>query len=64
MADAEPGRSEADPEGRYVPMPRWVKFLLAVSALLAVLVLAVLFSGGSHGPGRHLGLAAAASSST
>ena len=62
MVDAEPGRSEADPEGRYEPMPRWVKFLLAVAVLLAVLVLAVLVSGGGHGPGRHLGLPAAACS--
>ena len=35
-------------------MPRWVKVLISVAALLAVLLLVGLLSGG-HGPGRHLG---------
>ena len=35
-------------------MPRWVKAFIAVAALLAVLLLVGLLTGG-HGPGRHLG---------
>jgi hypothetical protein len=44
-------------------MPRWVKVFIGVAALLAVLLLVGLLTGG-HGPGRHLGsLAPAAMSS-
>ena len=36
-------------------MPRWVKvFGITVAVLLAVVLLAMLVSGGRHGPGRHL----------
>ncbi|MFE6649760.1 hypothetical protein ACFVJS_24555 [Nocardioides sp. NPDC057772] len=46
------GPSNDGPPG----MPSWVKYLLA--ALLAVVLLAVLamlITGGEHGPGRHIG---------
>jgi hypothetical protein len=37
-------------------MPRWFKILLvAVGVLAVLLVLVALFSGGRHGPSRHLG---------
>jgi hypothetical protein len=36
-------------------MPRWVKvFGITLAVLLAVMLLAMLVSGGQHGPGRHL----------
>lgn len=36
-------------------MPRWVKVLLWVAvALVALLVVLMLFSGGQHGPWRHM----------
>lgn len=35
-------------------MPRWVKTLIVLAALVAVLVVVGLLTGG-HGPGRHLG---------
>ena len=35
-------------------VPRWVKTLgLVVLALLAVMIVVMLVSGGGHGPGRH-----------
>jgi len=45
------GGSAAD--AGYEPRPRWVIALVAVSAVLAVLVLVLLLSGGEHGPSRH-----------
>lgn len=40
--------------------PRWVKVVAVVVGVLIVLVVAVmLFSGGNHGPGRHLSAPAA-----
>jgi hypothetical protein len=36
------------------PTPRWVKRLWAIGALLVVLMIVLLVSGG-HGPGRHQG---------
>lgn len=38
--------------------PRWVKVSLLVMALLLVALLVALFSGGEHGPGRHMGVGA------
>ena len=39
----------------YAGMPKWVKWsLLAVLALVVILVLVRLLSGGDHGPGRHM----------
>lgn len=35
-------------------MPRWVKISLAVAAVVVLVVLVALLSGGQHGPGRHL----------
>jgi hypothetical protein len=41
-------------------MPRWVKiFLITAATVLVLLVVAMLISGGQHGPGRHLSSAAA-----
>ena len=35
-------------------MPRWVKaFLITALALIAIMVIAMIASGGRHGPGRH-----------
>jgi hypothetical protein len=50
----------ATPAAGSAGMPRWVKVSLAVAAVLLVLAIAVmlLFGGGEHGPGRHLGGAA------
>lgn len=40
--------------------PRWVKVLgLAALALLMLVVVLMLFGGGDHGPGRHMGSAGA-----
>ena len=37
-------------------MPRWVKVFVAIGLLLALLLVGVLvFGGGRHGPGRHMG---------
>jgi hypothetical protein len=56
---AEPTTPDAGSAG----MPRWVKVSLAVAAVLLVLAVALmLFGGGEHGPGRHLGGAAPTSS--
>jgi hypothetical protein len=36
-------------------MPRWVKVFIAVGlALIVLMVVAMLLTGGRHGPGRHL----------
>jgi hypothetical protein len=34
-------------------MPRWVKVLGVIALALALLVVILMLSGGSHGPGRH-----------
>ena len=37
------------------PTPRWVKLLAVVGAVIIAIVLtAILLSGGAHGPGRHV----------
>lgn len=38
-------------------MPRWVKVAAILGAIVLVLVIVVLLTGGpgAHGPGRHLG---------
>ena len=36
------------------PAPRWVKVFGIVAAVLALLVLVLVLSGGGHGPGRHV----------
>lgn len=43
----------------YDAMPRWVKLLWVLVAVVVVLFLVLLLSGGNHGPGRHLGSAGA-----
>jgi len=41
-------------------MPRWVKiFLITAATVLVLLVVAMMISGGQHGPGRHLSSASA-----
>jgi hypothetical protein len=43
-------------DGQRPGMPRWVKAMLLVAAVLALAVAAVMaLSGGEHGPGRHAG---------
>lgn len=50
---AAPGPGE--PKGTPPGMPRWVKVLVMVLGLLALLlVAAMLLTGGEHGPGRHM----------
>lgn len=64
MVDGGPGRSrDAGGDGRYEPMPRWVKALLVVGGLVAVAVLVMLLSGGGHGPARHMGMPAGSAGS-
>ncbi len=37
------------------PVPRWVKVLAAIAALVvAVAILLMAIGGGEHGPGRHV----------
>jgi hypothetical protein len=49
----------------WATVPRWVKvFAVVMVALALVVLLIVLLSGGSHGPGRHVSLGAAGSSAT
>jgi len=46
-------RSEGAPP--LTGMPRWVKGLLIAALVVALLIVtAMLFLGGEHGPGRHL----------
>jgi hypothetical protein len=61
MADTPehpPARHDRDLQsgpGQPPGMPRWVKvFGITVAVLLVVMLLAMLVSGGRHGPGRHL----------
>ena len=43
--------------------PRWMKVIMVAAAVVvALLVLAMIVSGGEHGPSWHLGSAGAASS--
>ncbi|HET6651092.1 MAG TPA: hypothetical protein VFH10_00510 [Nocardioides sp.] len=37
------------------PMPNWVKASLVIAALVAIVVVVAVLTGGEHGPGRHLG---------
>ncbi len=36
-------------------MPRWVKMLIALGAVVAVVVAVMLLAGGDHSPQRHTG---------
>ena len=61
MADTpehSPARHDRDLEsGPEQPpgMPHWVKvFGIVLAVLLALMILAMLVSGGQHGPGRHM----------
>jgi len=55
---AEPGIavSRAGPRAGWVAgVPRWVKvFVITTLALVLLMVVVMLLSGGQHGPGRHL----------
>ena len=42
-------------------MPRWVRLLVVVAVLVAVVLVVALLAGGDHGPGRHLGSAGSVS---
>jgi hypothetical protein len=48
--DTQPAASAAPPR-----MPRWVKVLIAVGAVVAVVVVVMLAVGGEHSPQRHFG---------
>lgn len=41
--------------GREPRMPRWVKVLMGVGAVIAVALVVMLVVGGEHSPQRHLG---------
>ena len=59
--DLQPNRAASSPDrdrstAATPGMPRWVKTLIVLAvALVAVLVVAKLLTGGHGGPGRHLG---------
>ena len=42
----------ADPP-RYPDTPRWVKVFGIIALVLVLLIVAMMFIGGEHGPGRH-----------
>jgi hypothetical protein len=57
MDDVEPG-AEQDARGEstrhLADIPRWVKVFVVVTAtVLLLMVVAMLITGGQHGPGRH-----------
>jgi hypothetical protein len=58
MNDVESG-AEQHPQGgstrHLAHIPRWVKVFVVVAAtVLLLMVVAMLITGGQHGPGRHL----------
>jgi hypothetical protein len=62
MNDVESG-APREPQGgssHYLAdIPRWVKVFVVVAAtVLLLMVLAMLITGGQHGPGRHLSASA------
>jgi hypothetical protein len=64
MSDVEQQPEEASPRAEASPetkmrwtsdVPRWVKvFVITALGLALLMVVAMLLSGGQHGPGRHL----------
>ena len=57
MNDVQSG-AQQQPHGRstrrLAGIPRWVKvFVVAAATLLVLMVVAMLITGGQHGPGRH-----------
>lgn len=55
MSEAPLPHGETD-SGRLPGLPRWVVLLaLGALAVIVVLVVAMLFLGGEHGPGMHGG---------
>ena len=62
MNDVESGAPQ-EPQGgssRYLAdIPRWIKVFVVVAAtVLLLMVVAMLITGGQHGPGRHLSASA------
>jgi hypothetical protein len=57
MNDVESGAEQHRQGGstrRFAGIPRWVKvFVVVAAALLVLMVVAMLITGGQHGPGRH-----------
>jgi hypothetical protein len=57
MPDSSPPSSGHDRQSSnaYPGTPRWVKVSVIVALILGLLVVVIMVaSGGSHGPGRHL----------
>ena len=47
---------EAEETERRAGMPGWVKVFVVIGVVLLVLLIAgLVFGGGEHGPGRHMG---------
>jgi hypothetical protein len=62
MNDVESGAPQ-EPQGGtargLAGIPRWVKVFIVVAAtVLLLMVVAMLITGGQHGPGRHLSASA------
>lgn len=50
-----PNHAELTPERQTPPTtPRWVKIVGIVAVVVVVLFVVLQFTGGGHGPGRHL----------
>jgi hypothetical protein len=62
MNDVESGAEQEPQKGstrRLADIPRWVKVFGVVAAtVLLLMVVAMLITGGQHGPGRHLSASA------
>jgi hypothetical protein len=60
--DVESGAEQEPQKGstrRIADIPRWVKVFVVVAAtVLLLMVVAMLITGGQHGPGRHLSASA------
>ena len=55
QVDADEKRPATEPGGS-TATPRWVKVSAAIAVAVVLLIAAMLvFGGGEHGPGRHLG---------
>ena len=56
QGDADDQRLASEPGGSSASTPRWVKVSAAIALAVVLLIAAMLvFGGGEHGPGRHLG---------
>ena len=52
--DAEDTAGMRPDRGSATGMPRWVKAFLIVALVVVLLLVILLFTGGGHGPGRHM----------